>query len=635
MKLNKIFTLAALATATFFAASCSEDFDYTAAPAPSGAQVYFSSEAPTKYVPTEDGSSFSIPLKRANTAGSLDVSLSASSTEGTIYTIPSTVSFSDGEEDANIVISYDATGIEYGRYDTLTIAISDPELTTPYGISELTIVAGVTAWVDYGTALYREDLVTGFFNAPNVTYEVAIEKNVINEGYYRLVNPYGQAYPYNEEGDYDPDAVCYMTINATDPDWVYVEDCETAMDWGYGLFSMQSKVYYNLLNDVDLDVIKANRPEWFGTLKDGIITMPINSMIVSMADYGDNEANTSGLFAIALPGYTMADYSVEVSYTGVFTDAGNNVFAVGNLKLGEDAKNVKAIVMSADDDAAAVADAIAAGDLEAYDVTAGRIEVPIEDGLSGKLQLIAVVLNDGEVKGLANAAFEYFGGGVSPWKSLGTGMFFEDFVLSVFGYDPDPYVVEIEENTETPGLYRLLNAYAVVAAEFGMPGGNENIEVHAEDPNGVYVLPQRLGMDFGYGDMSIATIGGANVAEVGFDVVKAQAPEILGTLEDGVITFPSFSGVGKDEEGNDVELIYQGILYMGSGTYYGGMNGSFEIYLPEYFQSRANEKAKMETLKKAARFERSLKAGKKITVTKPFFSKKLLKTVKKPEVIKL
>ena len=569
-------------------------------------------------------------MLRANSAGAIDVPLTVTGTEGTIYTVPSSVSFSDGAETANIVVSYDASKMEYGRYDTLSITIS-PEMTTPYGVSSITVVAGATAWVDYGVAQYREDLISTFFGVDNLVYNVPIQKNIVKEGYYRLVNPYGAYYPYNEDGDYDPNAVRYMTINATDPDWVYVEDCVTAMDWGYGLFSMYGYAYYLMLNGNSLDVIKANRPDVFGTLKDGIITMPAQSILISMADYNDGGlyyANGSGLFGVALPGAVFADYSIEVAYSGIFTDAASNVFAVGNLTLGEDAKNVKAIVMNGSDDASAVADAIAAGDLDATDVSAGRIEVPVADGLNGKLQLIAVVLDGGEVKGVASAKFEYYGGGAQPWTSLGIGLYVDDFVVPMFteGVGPWACEVEIQESTETPGLYRIVDAYAPVAAAFGEPGGNENIEVHAEDPEGVYILEQPIGLDFGYGPMSIVTEGGDYVGYYGFDPVKAQLPEILGTLEDGVITFP----VLHDDDNN---IDYQGYLIMGSSAYYAGMDGAVEIYLPGAYQSRSNLKAKVETLKKAAVFERNLKAGKK-TASKRTFSKKIVKASAELRVLK-
>ena len=86
--------------------------------------------------------------------------------------------------------------------------------------------------------------------------------------------------------------------------------------------------------------------------------------------------NSHGMMAIALPGGVFSDYSASVVYEGIFTNPAGEVFAMGSLKLGPDATNVKGIVMPANVDANAVADAIAAGELEAADVAAGSFQLP-------------------------------------------------------------------------------------------------------------------------------------------------------------------------------------------------------------------------------------------------------------------
>ena len=203
---------------------------------------------------------------------------------------------------------------------------------------------------------------------------------------------------------------------------------------------------------------------------------------------------------------------------------------------------------------------------------------------------------------------------LSRWKSLGTGIYIDDFVFPLITEEGMPYgwEVEIEENADTPGLYRLVNAYEELASLLKMSGisagnGNMNIEIHAENPQGVYIMEQPIGIDLsaiGGGVASIVTEGGDYVGYYGdFDFVYQNAPQLFGTLEDGIITFPIFQ-----EEG----IYYQGWLVMGGDYYYGGMNGSVEIYLPEALLGRANVKAKVEMQKKAVQFERNLKAGKKI-----------------------
>ncbi|MEE0871417.1 MAG: hypothetical protein U0L52_08650, partial [Bacteroidaceae bacterium] len=129
------------------------------------------------------------------------------------------------------------------------------------------------------------------------------------------------------------------------------------------------------------------------------------------------------------------------------------------------------------------------------------------------------------------------------------------------------------EHTENPGLYRIMNPYAKSVH----PAGDDDyapegmfIEVNATDAEGVYIQPQSLGMDWGYGEMQLVSNGYRYIEANGFDVVKGAG--YLGKVADGVITFPTF----KQENGST----FQAILYMGTSGYLAGMNGKMEIVLP-------------------------------------------------------
>lgn len=185
-----------------------------------------------------------------------------------------------------------------------------------------------------------------------------------------------------------------------------------------------------------------------------------------------------------------------------------------------------------------MADAIAAGELEAVDVKAGRIEVPFNaEELGGNnFQIIVVVLAEGAVKSVASTSFEYFGGGANPWQSLGTGIYTDDVLVPLFYKDGAPvsYEVEILEHTENPGLYRIMNPYAKSVHPLGdddyAPEGMY-IEVNATDAEGVYIQQQSLGMDFGYGEMQLVTNGARYLASNPFEAVKGAG--YLGKVVEG------------------------------------------------------------------------------------------------------
>ncbi len=651
-KILKSAFVALIATMGLTMTSCVNEYDYDGANAV-GEQVYFGADMGKVIETPKSASSFSVMVRRINTHGALTVPVTITQSEGSIYTpAAQEVTFADGADAAPLIFTYNPDDVVYGTYYDITCSLNDASLGSPYGETSYSFQAGATAWVDMdGKATYIEDFVGIFFGVEHVTYEVAIQRNTVEDGYYRLVNAYGKAYPYNAEDEYDTSKDYYLTVNATDPDYVYVDESPTGMDWGYGNFSFWSLPSYFLSKGYSIEEVKANYGAYFGKMKDGIITMPKESLLISMADYqgGTYYQGGDGVFTIALPGYSIADLSAEITYSGIFTDAANQVFAVGNLTLGEDAKNVKAIVMPADADPNAVADAIAAGELEAIDVVAGAIQVPIPEDMTGKLQIIVVVLNDeGEVKTVATAPFEYYGGGGSPWTSLGVGYYTDDFVVPFYGdpsYPPYTYEVEIEESTETPGLYRIRNAYAPVAEAFGETGGEKDILIHAENPNGVYFLTQPIGIDFGKGEFSIVSYGGDDVEYfteqygVTPEQVIAAFPEDFGTLEDGVITLPyltatdSEGNIKKDSNGDPIK--FQGYLYRSDGgAWYSCRNGAFALVLPS---ANAAARAKAKRRAAAADFEYRLNGGSSNCESKNHLtsSKKLRKFIKNAKPFKL
>jgi hypothetical protein len=159
--------------------------------------------------------------------------------------------------------------------------------------------------------------------------------------------------------------------------------------------------------------------------------------------------------------------------------------------------------------------------------------------------------------------------------------------------------VEIDESTDTPGLYRLKAMFSAVATDFGVQSGTGDVLVHAENPNAVYIPLQDLGLTIGSnGPFSLSTDAGELVEKYGFDAVYAQLPNIFGKLENDVITFPLLESSG------DNPVNYQCYVVLGDKHYYGGMTGSFKILLPS---ASAEAKAKAKRAARAQKFARSLK----------------------------
>ena len=301
---------------------------------------------------------------------------------------------------------------------------------------------------------------------------------------------------------------------------------------------------------------------------------------------------------VQVDGFYIPDYSIEAMLCGTQTDEMQNAYANLNVtSLGVDVEYAKAVVVANYVDATAVADSIAAGAMGATDLVVGQNLIGIGN-LSGNLKVVAVSMADGKVRQVETYAFEYYGGNANPWKTLGKALYTDDIIVTWFSPDgntsfpPETYEVEIQENRDTPGLYRLVDPYgpkvhpyyeALVGIGVSMPSSGKYLVINACDSAGVYVEHQGLGIDWGEGEVGFVSEGARYIDSYPFETIK-QAGR-FGKLENGVITFPSF----EINQGD----YYQGILSLnGSLTYYCGMNKSISITLPYAVTPAARKKAR-------------------------------------------
>lgn len=661
-------------------ASCSEDGYWNqASPADLGltngtSYAFNSANLSYVYYPNDvtSGIDLDVTITRGTSQGSTTLPIAATFTDNELLSGPESVTFADGSTTASYTLHINRE-LEIGEavkaklvIDTLSVgipAVAKPEKLQPGAtaedsakfeadsiayyevylkkLSEFKLATTISIkkdfnWISLGKATYREDCLTTFYDVENLEYQLELREAEQQPGYYRLVNPYGEAYEYNEEGDWDENNEYYLEIHAEDPTAVWIDDSDTGCDWGKGNFHIWSMAGRYLNAGYPLEQVKA--AGYCGTLVNGIITFPTRGLLIYRGSTSEGlyYANTNGMFYVALPGYKMADYSAEIEYAGLFTDPSNKVYALADYKLaGADAKKAsvcKVAVIPQDYDASAVADAIAAGEYPASDLDDvlknERIQIEIPEGLTGKLQIILVIIDKNEegtadeVKNVVGAPFEYYAGG-NPWKSLGVGYFTDDIFNPYYGYSPLEYncnyEVEIEEHSETPGLYRIKNMYAPVAADFQTTGGEEDILVHAEIADGgVYIQKQPIGLSNSTGEFSIQSLGGyfvdANPSVAIPTIIayfnNAYGQQCFGTEANGVITFPTMDD--KDSEGNAFK--FSMFMYIGeNGPYELGRNDAFKIVLPTA-SAAVKEKAKRAAA--ANNFERRLKGNPSVKASK-------------------
>ena len=401
---KSIYSLFMFVMAMATLVACSDDNDYQWATMPNGEQVYFSKDLPAQQLLSMEESSFKVPVYRINTDDALTVDILLTS-EDDFFKAPATVSFTPGQAVAELVISYDPSLLEYDKFWEAKLAIVNEELTTIYGNSVYSFTAGIPApFETIGEGTLAENYMWEYET------KVTIMQNQINPNVYRIYGASGPnqsatTSPYLELTLCQPGET-YRGITVTQENLVYFDDYNTGFNhatysldiWWYHPSKLSSTGLESFwLHNIVLDYKEDGTP--------GQIQLAPRYYMVGKG--GWNPSQDDGIVVITFPGYTPKDYSVDMSVSGIYTDFEGKVFATVESTLGADATNVKAVVVSATDDANAIAENIAAGTMDATEIGGGTTYVPIGD-LTGDLKVVMVVLDeDNAIKGVHTSKFKY------------------------------------------------------------------------------------------------------------------------------------------------------------------------------------------------------------------------------------
>lgn len=189
--MKKVFNISHILLAllmAFAVSSCTDGYDYDSAGAPQGEQVYFSNELASKVQTSDKANSFTVELSRINTKGELNVPISVTMSEGSIYKLESnTATFKDGESTAEIKFTYDPSKVVVEQFYDITLSIAKDEYTTVYGLSSYTFKAGYS----YTFAHLGIGLLTSSFMGDQGEFEW----QKANEGeVYKALAPYSDDY---------------------------------------------------------------------------------------------------------------------------------------------------------------------------------------------------------------------------------------------------------------------------------------------------------------------------------------------------------------------------------------------------------------------------------------------------------
>lgn len=405
--INKI--LMTLLCLPFILTACTEEVDYTAAERLSSAQVYFPNNAPSTVELGRTETSFNVELRRMNKAGAISVPLAVTETTG-IFSIPATVNFAADSDIATLTIAYDPANLNYDDYKSISITINDESVATPYGKSTYVFKAGIPApWESLGKGQYIDNY---FFNK---SYELEIQRHLIDRNKYRVVDPFSQGFEDEglkigeEQAQYFeftilPAGSEHKGVTTTTDGLVVYDDINTGFydntNGGYRYYchpsgfqslSTESKWLKNIVTQTS----DTGEPE-----------------IIQIAPYvyipgvgGWNYTQMEDLILIVFPGVELTDYTVEIEYSGRYTDAAGAEFAVASYTLGEDVESAKIALVSGNDVDAAVA-GIVDGSIESVEVTeSGTIQLPCS--ATGEYSFVIVTYAEGEAKKAGAHTFNF------------------------------------------------------------------------------------------------------------------------------------------------------------------------------------------------------------------------------------
>lgn len=448
--MNKIskYTVMLLASVLAFTfGSCTDEYEYSGAAA-EGEQVYFSNTLSPVVELSQTESSVKIPVNRIAEKGELTVDLDITMSENSNVSVPSSVTFADGQTKAYLTINYDPTKVEYGKYDEVTVSVKDKSYTTPYGKSSYQFIIGLSEWKTLGMGVYREGILSSFYGTEVLTYQVGIQESVITPGIYRVVAPYGKGtdfyrnYVETENFAWAGLDNTSMVINATDPDHVYITgDFYPGTDdgmssQGYGVMHLFSVVEEEAKDLGSIDAVKAEEPELFGKLQDGVITFPEIGVYVNFDDSFEplGYLNTSNL-AVALPGHAFVDYSSSFTYSGRFIDLDDNYHAQGTITLGEDVASAKYVLATEGDDIDAIIEGLNNGSVTPIATITENTDVSIPLDESGNYVMIVVTYDaEGNMRGSSVTTFTFNVNTTKPdWQPVYNGTFTHNYMPNFIG----------------------------------------------------------------------------------------------------------------------------------------------------------------------------------------------------------
>lgn len=581
----------------------------------SSEEAYFPNTEKTTYNLTEDANYVNVAVYRGSGKGTLTVPIYVEAMEEyempDLYTFSESVTFEDGETVAYFKIGYDYDSAEYEDEQQYQLTL-DEAFTTPYGQDVIIITLVKPApYRLLGKGKYSDE----FWGMSNVS--VNIYQNEIDGNFFRIQNPY-YIFAMEEEDDFDPDysedmfEVYILQVGEEyygqvikDPDMVGYNEYGTYMSEVEGQVLEFYIEFPGAFTRFTYDDWKYNKVAAWQSPKeiDGeMVTLPGEITIAPVyyapdydwkdGNYGAVWDNTGApIISILFPGYQKLKTTIALEYLGMLTDPNGKLLAAANVNMGKDlTKVVLGVGQGGAESVNSISTAMLEGDIATVSLNStGEAKIPFSSSYTaGTYTIVALGYVGDELFTTQYLSFEFYGAGGSPndgWNSLGYAEYTDGYMVTSFNIYNSlgliTYDVELQENEETPGLYRLVNPYGEVFP-LNEPGdylsGNYYLYIDATNPERIFIpyCKQAINWDGQLGCYSVAGYYldyGLSPEEIDEQAEKDGFGTVWGTLQDGIITFEALTLLSTFDEDGYYDA--NAIFVQNTAPYYLMANGEF------------------------------------------------------------
>ncbi len=538
--------------------SCTDEVSYDPTPKYDGDQVYFSSDDHTTISITEGATSFSFPLHRYAADGELTVGLvgKVTNSEGVemndVFSIPTQVTFPADAKVVEVPVGVVFTSIVPAEKYTFSVSVAG-EAASPYGQTSQVFKLSYDPWTEW-TEYSSED---GSFQMAGLWDYLLEDKIEVRKS---TVDPSVEQYRFPGP---IPDEVFDFVISVDYKKTIKVDDVDVPL------------VTLDKVDFGDVDIDGSKTPSYMQDVVKGLMTLAGWNMDTALAFCAQNDMMPSyfdvdkGLFYLniifwndataaegrfygpfmnymQLPGF--ADYEINFTVAGNFVDSEGVESVILNAYKSDD---VYAYAYSIEEgtlteaEVEAVAEAIAANpDATLYRESLTTIKFQPEK--SGKYTVVAVGFDQANQKVYTTSSVFEFTSVKSEdsFETIGFCLYRDGFIDAFFEIPFVAWEVEVQEDKNNPGYYRLVDPYKEWPVNVSNGGkyvlpGKYYLEVDATDPNYVRVAESEIGVqiDPEAGAFSAWCAGDLLLAAGKYTEDQIKQAGYYGKMKDGVITF--------------------------------------------------------------------------------------------------